>query len=347
VVAQRIDLKGLTMVGDVVPLVDRPAVVGMVTGAPIVDCARNGTSVYDEIDRRPTDLVSVGRDGRAIKTVLRHPGPAGNATLSHGGDRLAILEYNPDGSALWIADLSRETEGRVTPPDQTVSGMSWTPDDTRLISNTSEAGKRVLMSIDSRSGAQRVVRQMDGWEVPTSIAPDGTVLLDKLVSGRVNDIVYVPRGEGTNTAAYLETPANEGSAVISPDGRSVAYISDASGRQELYVDGFPHHGAARRVSTDGAVRHLSTDGAVGAWWRADGRELYFGAGRTMFACDVKTQPEIEIGKPRVLFEAPKEVRGVAPGPDGDKFFLLMPVGENPSALTVVQNWAAQLPKQGD
>jgi hypothetical protein len=188
---------------------------------------------------------------------------------------------------------------------------------------------------------------MDGWEVPTSIAPDGTILLDKLVSGRVNDIVYVPRGEGANTAAYLETPASEGSAVISPDGRSVAYISDASGRQELYVDTFPNHGAARRVSTDGGVRRLSTDGAVGAWWRADGRELYFGAGRAMFACDVKTVPSIEIGKPRVLFEAPKEVRGVAPGRDGDKFFLLMPVGENPSSLTVVQNWSAQLGKQED
>jgi serine/threonine protein kinase len=346
VVAQRIDLKGLTMVGDVVPLVDRPAVVGVVTGAPIVDCARDGTIVYDQVDRRPTDLVSVGRDGRAIKTVLRHPGPAGNAILSHRGDRLAILEYNDDGSALWIADLSRESEGRVTPPDQTVAGVSWTPDDSRLVSNTSEAGKRVLMSIDSRSGAQRVVRPMDGWEVPTSIAPDGTILLDKLVSGRVGDIVYVPRGEGTNTAGYLETPANEGSAVISPDGRSVAYISDASGRQELYIDGFPNHGAARRVATEGAVRRLSTDGSVGAWWRADGRELYFGAGRTMFACDVKTQPEIEIGKPRVLFEAPKELQGVAPAPDGEKFFLLMPVGVNPSALTVVQHWAEQLGKQG-
>jgi hypothetical protein len=133
----------------------------------------------------------------------------------------------------------------------------------------------------------------------------------------------------------LATPANENSASVSPDGRVVAYASDASGRQELYLDTFPEHTAARRVSTDGST---------GASWRADGRELYFGVGRALMACDVKTQPSIEVGKPHVLFELPREIRGVASGPDGDTFYLLLPVGENPSSLTVVQNWSVQLEK---
>jgi serine/threonine protein kinase/Tol biopolymer transport system component len=339
VVAQRIDLETLTMVGEVIPLVDRPSVVGSVTGAPIVDCAGNGTIVYDGIDRRPTDVVSVSRDGRPIKTILRHPAAAGGSVLSNRGDRLAMLDFSEEGSALWIADLSAGTAGRVTRPDQTVFGISWMPDDTRVVSNVTDGRNRVLMSIDSRSGAQRVVRKMDGWEVPTSIAPDGTVLLDKLISGSLNDIVYVPRGEGTDTPAYLATPANEGNAAISPDGRVVAYTSDASGRQELYLDTFPGHGEARRVSTEGGT---------GATWRADGRELYFGSGRTLLACDVKTSPSIEVGKPHALFALPKgDVRGAASGPNGDVFYFLLPVGENPSNLTVVQNWAAQLGKQGD
>jgi Tol biopolymer transport system component len=335
VVAQRIDLNTLTMVGDVIPLVDRPAVAGSITGVSNVDCARDGTLVYDEIDRRPTDVVAVSRDGRPVKTVLRHPGAAAYATLSHRGDRLAMLDYSDEGSTLWIVDLSAGTEGRLTPPDQTVFGIAWTPDDTRLLSNTMQAGNRTLMSIDSRSGEQRVVRPMDSWEVPTSIAPDGTILLDTLVAGRLTDIVYVSRGEGTGSSAYLATPANEGSASISPDGRFVAYTSDASGRQELYLDTFPEHTAARRVSTDGGS---------GASWRADGRELYFGAGRAVVACDVKTSPSIAVGKPHVLFEVPKDIRGVASGPDGDEFLLQLAVGENPSSLTVVQNWSAQLEK---
>ena len=338
VVAQRIDLATLTMAGDVVPLVDRPAVSGTVTGASSVDCARNDTIVYDGIDRRPTDLVVVSRDGRRIKTILRHPGAAGGALLSHRGDRVAMLDFSDQGINLWIADVSAGTEGRITRPDQPIYGISWTPDDSGLVVNATEAGKLVLVSIDTRSGAQRVMRTMDGWEVPTSIAPDGTVLLDKLISGGLNDIMYLPRGQGTETRAYLATLANETSAVISPDGRVVAYTSDASGRQELYLDTFPDHGQARRVSTDGGT---------GATWRADGRELYFGVGSTLYACDVKIAPSIEVGKPRLLFELPKEIRGLASAPDGDRFFLLLPVGENPSSLTVVQNWASQLPKRGD
>jgi Tol biopolymer transport system component len=179
---------------------------------------------------------------------------------------------------------------------------------------------------------------MDGWEVATSITPDGTILLDKLVSGSVNDIVYIPRGEGSESRVYLASPASEGSAAISPDGRTVVYVSDTSGRQELYLDSFPQHGAARRISTDGAL---------GAWWRADGRELFFLSGLTMFACDVKTSPSVEIGKPHVLFEVPKGTRGVAPGSDGSTFYLLLAIGDNPSALTVVQNWSAQLRRPGD
>jgi hypothetical protein len=62
---------------------------------------------------------------------------------------------------------------------------------------------------------------------------------------------------------------------------------------------------------------------------------------------VKPQPELEIGKPRALFELPKEIRGVAASPDGNTFYLLLSVGQDPSALTVVQNWAAQLDKKAD
>jgi Tol biopolymer transport system component len=238
-------------------------------------------------------------------------------------------------ATLRIVDLSAGTDGRLTPSDHFFFGSAWTPDDTRIVSNTVEDGKRVIASIDTRSGTRRVVYAEDIWQVPTSVAPDGTLFMDTLISGRLNDIVYLSHGVGTETRAYLATPASEAGAAVSPDGRVVAYTSDTSGRQELYLDSFPEHGEARRVSTDGAT---------GAYWRADGRELYFVVGLTLMACDVKTSPSIEAGKPHLLFELPKDMRGAVPAPDGDKFFLLKAVGESPSSLTLVQNWAAQLEK---
>jgi hypothetical protein len=267
--------------------------------------------------------------------------------LSHRGDRLAMIDFSDAGSTLWTVDLSSGTEGRLARSDLAFFGSAWTPDDTTLVSSTTDSGKRALMAIDTRSGAQRVVHATDNWLVPTSIAPDGTILLDTLIAGRLNDIVFLPRGEGADVRAYVATPANESGATVSPDGRVVAYTSDAPGRQELYLDTFPEPGGARRASTEGASSassRISTDGANGAFWRADGREIYFVAGPWLFACDVKTSPSIEIGRPHALFELPKTVRGVAPGPDGDEFFLLLAVGESPSSLTVVQDWSTQLEK---
>jgi Tol biopolymer transport system component len=339
VVAQRIDLSTLTMVADNVPLADRPSVEGPFTGAPGVDCARDGTIVYDETDRRPTDLVFVGKDGRPIKTLLRHDGAVGSPVMSHSGDRLAMIGDSDGVGKLWMVDLTAGTEGRISLADQKLRGLAWTPDDAHIVANDDGTpGKPKLEAIDSRSGAGRGVFTQDNWLVPTSIAPDGTILLDELIPGRLYDIVYLPRGDGQKTRPYLATSSNETSAVISPDGRVVAYTSDASGRQEIYVDAFPDPTAARRVSTDGAT---------GASWRADGREIYFTSGRTVYACAVNTQSSIEVGKPRILFELPNEIRGLASRPDGDGFYLLLPVGENPSSLTVVHNWAAQLEKRGD
>ena len=178
---------------------------------------------------------------------------------------------------------------------------------------------------------------MDGWEVPTSIAPDGTVLLDKLISGGLNDIMYLPRGEGTETRAYLATPANETSAAIShPTGASSPTRAMRRGARSSTSIRFPSttRPAACRRSGERVRLACRRPGAV-LRRRIDARFLR-----------AKTQPQVEVGKPRLLFELPKEVRGLASAPDGDKFFLLLPVGENPSALTVVQNWASQLEKSG-
>jgi Tol biopolymer transport system component len=334
-IAQRIDLAEMKMTGEPIALGERAEVQGSIATTWSVDCARDGTIVYDEADRRPTDVTWYGKDGRSIKTVFRHPARVFYLAISHRGDRLAAIDYSDEGLTLLVADLATGTSSRLTRGDRLPIAVAWTPDDSAVVASVLDSGKRSIVAFDPRSGSERsVFPGTSRFMLPSAVAPDGAVLLDELISGRLYDIVVLPRG-GSETHPYLASPADERGAQVSPDGRLVAYSSDTSGRREIYVDGFPEHRELRRVSTDGA------DGSI--WWRDDGHELYFSRsnGRAIFACDVATSPTLQISAPRLVFDGPPDAT-IAPAPHGDRFLAVTPVGDRLSALTLVQNWAAQL-----
>src|SRR5204863_2047152 len=98
------------------------------------------------------------------------------------------------------------------------------------------------------------------------------------------------------------TPANEGAAVVSHDGRWVAYQSDASGRDEVFVDGFPGHAGAQRVGPTAN----SLNGAPAIWWSPDDRELSFvGAdGSSIYSVSVQTAPRLTFSPPRLMMKLP-------------------------------------------
>ena len=104
-------------------------------------------------------------------------------------------------------------------------------------------------------------------------------------------------------------------------------MSDASGKLEAYVDTFPTPTHARRVPVDGAALDL--------FFRSDGRELLLLAAASessaVFACDLRLGDELEIGRPRKLFDLPAEAIGLAPTPSGDRFLVLLPVGSRAPA----------------
>jgi serine/threonine-protein kinase len=148
----------------------------------------------------------------------------------------------------------------------------------------------------------------------------------------------VDRGEAGEPKTYVGTAADEQEGALSPDGRLIAYTSTTSGRAEIYVDSFPQPRDVRRVSLEGAIGR--------AVWR-DGRELFFtGAdGRSCLACEVAASPALTVGKPRVLFQLPAEMREIVPSPHGDKFLVMVAAGQQRTSLTLVQNWSAQLEKR--
>jgi hypothetical protein len=166
-----------------------------------------------------------------------------------------------------------------------------------------------------------------------SVSPDGKVLLYG-----TGDIIMLPLiGEG-KPEAYLQTKYEERNATFSPDGRWVAYNSDVSGRDEIWVQGFPERRGKWMVSAEG--------GRTPAW-RADGKELYWvGPNGTLMASDVELQAaRVRPGRAEALFRLPTVdlFASFQPGRDGRRFLVNEPEGAPQDRPMVVQlNWAGQL-----
>ncbi|MCI0411301.1 hypothetical protein L0222_00715 [bacterium] len=145
---------------------------------------------------------------------------------------------------------------------------------------------------------------------------------------------------------YLQTEFNEGNAQFSPDGRWIAYLSDESGRIEVYLQSYPTPGSKLRISTDGAADQPQ--------WRKDGKELYYVAlDRKMMAVPLQGTSTLEAGNPQTLFQTQIKTRiearnyYVATG-DGQRFLVNTTLKEIATApITIVLNWSAEMNKQPD
>ena len=131
------------------------------------------------------------------------------------------------------------------------------------------------------------------------------------------------------------TPAHESGAVISPDGRWLAYVSDQSGRFQVYVRAFP----------DGASAVVSTDGGEEPVWSRDGSELYYRRGAGLYAVTVTGDSESTASPPRLVLSHPfdrnpyREFAAYDVGPDGR---FLVVTGTRNTELEVVSNWFSEL-----
>jgi hypothetical protein len=173
---------------------------------------------------------------------------------------------------------------------------------------------------------------------PTAWSPDGRFLLFEQTDPVSASDVWVLPLQGDHTPhSYLASRFSESDAHFSPDGQWVAYTSDESGRQEVYVQHFPD--AHEKV-------RISTSGGAAARWAPDGHELYFlSVDRQPMAVPMRLTNPLQVGLPTRLFEmsAGLGANRYVPNHDGTRFLLSVGVGEsNPAEIVVVLNWAAHL-----
>jgi Tol biopolymer transport system component len=179
--------------------------------------------------------------------------------------------------------------------------------------------------------------------VPMSFSQDGQLLAFVEIDPTTGYDIWVLRLSDRKAHPFLRTPFNEGVPRFSPDGRWLAYISDESGRYEVYVQPYPGPGGKWPISTEGGTEPV---------WNPNGRELFYRSGDKMMAVDITTQPGFGAGKPRMLFEGPYEPSW-ATNPNYDvsadgQRFLMVKASEQEQASTqinVVQNWFEELKRR--
>jgi hypothetical protein len=346
-VAQKIDLDRLEMLGEPQLLVDRPALEGW-EGAARADLSNNGRMVYATRDLRPSRLTWIDRVGRRTEAG-RVEGRAENIAISHRGDRIVAWSRFPDAHrVLWLVEPGSRGATRLTAPELTPNSALWSTNDQSIFTMVGRFGisfgSQGLSVLPVNGGAPRsLLPSSNRWMLPLDTSADGRILLlNELVSLRGYDIVWMQLDASADSSSepstYLATLADESPARLSPDGRWTAYVSNASGRREVYLDRFPKPGDAQRIA--------ASEGASDVYFRSDGRELFVAAadegGSALFAYDLRLDERAKIGPRRKLFDLPAGAYAFAAAPSGDRFLVAEPEGNFWSSLTLVDHWAAQL-----
>jgi serine/threonine-protein kinase len=313
-------------------------------GSANYDVSSNGTLVYVPdfalVAGVPRRLLSVDLSGNSVP-LIDDERDFWRPRISPDGGRVAVEVIQPNFTPqVWIADLKRRTLNPVGSGETAYT--AWTPDGKSVIYRRSEAGL-YRQPVDGSEGAHLLVDYERAVVARiTDVSRGGVVAL--ATGSPQDDIQTFHLGTGV-MSEFLGTPAREYMASFSPDGRWLAYTSNESGRDEVYVRPFPR--------TDGVARLVSIGGGSGPVWAPDESTLYYrGADGNMMAVPVTLKPTFTSGRPRILFRFAGLYRmsGTATAydihPDGKRFIMVSERKDSDATprqrVNIVLNWFEEL-----
>jgi len=333
------DASRLEITGSAVPVADG-VVVGPGGGARM-GMSRDGAFAYVTGPLVQRELVLVDRAGKA-RALPAEPQAYIAPRLSPDGRRIAVEVAEPDfvNSDVWLYDMAQHTRTRLT-FDQTGHRPIWTPDGRRIVYSRGQFSQGDLYWIpaDGTGPAQSLlVAPEDQWA--GDVTPDGRTLLFRSGgAGPVRSIHTLPLQGPRTPRVFLANQFDNHSPALSPDGHWVAYVSNESGRLEVYVRPFPGPGGRWQVSLAGGTEPV---------WAGNGRELFYRNGTRMMVAAIALHPTFTVGARRELFEGnylnDPVYRSYDVTRDGRSFVLVRspkPLGD----FIVVLNWFDQLRDQ--
>ena len=285
------DLASLEVTGDAVPVMGNISLSPQ--GMANLTFSGDGTLIYLPTGQvSNSSLVWVDRDGRS-EPLLERQGTIDEPRLSPDEQRITFTMWNEAGRHVWIFDPDRGTTNPLTFDRQNARGI-WTPDGNAIIFASNRSGFFSIYSIPAGGGEAEPLVMRGRNLVVTSLSRGGEFLFSP---GPTLSDIWVSSLEGDREPQPIrENRFHERSAVFSPDGQWIAFTSDRSRTDEIYVQPYPSEGGIERIE------QISNNGGRQPVWSHDGRELFYRSDDSMMVVPIQMEPTFKAGAPQLLFE---------------------------------------------
>jgi Tol biopolymer transport system component len=341
--AQPFDANKARITGDAVPIAEQVNFAYRASQG-LFSVSGNGTLVYASagLGDAPEDAAlswfdRSGTPSGSLKITV-HPYLEGWARIAPDGQTVALSARGGQarGVDIWLYDLARSSTLKFTLGPGSGRFPVWSPDSRQLaFEMVTPESKDMYKKASSGVGQMEILSQAqeehhaDDWSI------DGRYIVEQRQASKHGwDIWIVPMIGHEKAFPYLQSDANETNARLSPNGQWLAYQSDESKRNEIYVVGFPRQIQKLPISSGG--------GTVPVWSR-DGRELYFlSADRKLMAIEIGSGKTLNLHAPKKLFDTRATFYDVS---NNGRFLMTVPSEQTaPSSvpLTAVFNWHAGL-----
>ena len=341
VAAVRVDPKTMELRGEPVAVLDQVPAASMLRGC--YDVASNGTVIYNF--GTDAGLVSAQRQLAWVESdnsttpVFADESSWVQPRISPDGRHIVVRQVKTPNCVLWNYDIARGTRGRIT-RDEDAHNPLWNPANGNIIFRYDLGSTFYIAERNADgTGETRTLYSHEQIEYsPTSISRDGRwLLVDALVNQR--DIWAIDLENGGEPRPFITTEFREQGPAFSPDTRWVAYTSNESGREEIYVVSWPE--ATNRLQ-------ISVEGGHDANWARDGKRLFFLNGNQVMAVDVTPGADLAPGLPHTTFTGAIDGANYNHAydltPEGDRLVWVAARlgGDAQAELRVVLGWGSEV-----
>ena len=348
-VAQAFDIDSLTALADPVAIPE-DYITERDSAPSCFDLSASGTLVYvpgggpSQIQVAP-EFAWIDRNGNEEPAGVPATGIHSHTRISPDGRYLVSSIAGPlGGPDIWVYDIQRGGLQRITNDVRIDASPGWLPDG-RIIFSANENSPvydLFVVSPTALSPPERLTRGTVSLFTPAAAAEGNSVIVTVQTPETGFDVGVVSLDSEATAQVLIQTEYHEGNAVLSPDGRCLAYATQESGTAEVFAVSYPDLKTKIKLSANGGTEPC---------WSPDGSELYYRSGDDMMAVGVETQPELRADTPVRLFTKKffvdpllTRVYDVSPV-DGRFLIMRVETGNRPetiSQIVVVTNWFEEL-----